>query len=578
MSESKQKKTEGLFRLSISNKMLFLVLLLAFVLSVTAIVIAYRVYSKTMDDHYLTNTIRLANTASALVDHETVEKYSTMILSRYLEASEEERADQDGVAYRSRFSGIEENDDYQQLRLTLIKIVEENDIAFGYLMVIDKAREVCLYIADGDTNEDTYCPPGVWEPIEPEQADMLRSGREAVITNEEYGWLSSSGSPICGSEDGTFSAAIVEISMNEVMQDRHDFLLNFCVVLLLVIGLLSALITWMMHRQVVVPINKLSKAVSEYSYDRAHQMDSHPVTCNHFSGLNIHTGDELENLSNVMDDLESQLAAYIDNLTQVTAEKERIGVELNVAARIQADMLPRIFPPFPDREEFDLYAAMNPAKEVGGDFYDFFMTDENHLAVVMADVSGKGVPAALFMMMGKTVLRDYAERGDAPADVVRNANSKLCEGNEAEMFITAWMGFLDTGSGLIRFVNAGHNPPVLIRGGEASFLTMKSNMVLAAWDGFPYCEDSFRLLPGDLLYLYTDGVTEAMNDAHELYGDDRLIQALSASFGEGDTACRNVCSAVKRELTEFVGSAPQFDDITMLCLYYGGPDSESGES
>ncbi len=269
--------------------------------------------------------------------------------------------------------------------------------------------------------------------------------------------------------------------------------------------------------------------------------------------------------------LSDDINATVSTLKQyIAAAAARIDEELAFAKNIQQSALPSVFPPYPDREDFSLYATMDTAKEVGGDFYDFDLLDERKLSFLVADVSGKGIPAAMFMMTGKTVLRDYAERGDEPVDVVRNANRKLCDGNEAEMFITAWMGFLDTETGQVRYVNAGHNPPVLIRDGQAAFLEQESNMVLAAFESFPYCEQVLQLEPGDLLYLYTDGVTEATNAARELFGDDRLIQALSASFGEGESACRSVCSTVKQKVDEFVDGAPQFDDITMLCLYYGG--------
>ena len=269
--------------------------------------------------------------------------------------------------------------------------------------------------------------------------------------------------------------------------------------------------------------------------------------------------------------LSDDINATVSTLKQyIAAAAARIDEELAFAKNIQQSALPSVFPPYPDREDFSLYATMDTAKEVGGDFYDFDLLDERKLSFLVADASGKGIPAAMFMMTGKTVLRDYAERGDEPVDVVRNANRKLCDGNEAEMFITAWMGFLDTETGQVRYVNAGHNPPVLIRDGQAAFLEQESNMVLAAFESSPYCEQVLQLEPGDLLYLYTDGVTEATNAARELFGDDRLIQALSASFGEGESACRSVCSTVKQKVDEFVDGAPQFDDITMLCLYYGG--------
>ena len=215
---------------------------------------------------------------------------------------------------------------------------------------------------------------------------------------------------------------------------------------------------------------------------------------------------------------------------------------------------------------------MNTAKEVGGDFYDFYMLDENKLAFLIADVSGKGIPAAMFMMTGKTVIRDHAERGDTPIEVFRNSNNKLCEGNDADMFITCWMGFLDTDTGLVRFVNAGHNPPVVIRGGSASFIQQRANMTLTAMENMKYREQQLQLQPGDFLFLYTDGVTEATDANEKMFGEERLLAALSQDFGAGDDGCRKICADVKKQLDLFVQDAPQFDDITMLCLYYGGKD------
>ncbi len=270
-------------------------------------------------------------------------------------------------------------------------------------------------------------------------------------------------------------------------------------------------------------------------------------------------------------ELSDDINATVGTLKQyISAAAARIDRELALAKSIQQSALPSVFPPYPDRTDVSLYATMDAAKEVGGDFYDFYLLDENRLAFLVADVSGKGIPAAMFMMTGKTVLRDYAERGDSPAEIAENANAKLCEGNDAEMFVTAWMGFLETDTGLVRFVNAGHNPPVLIRDGAASFVPQKANLTLAAMEGVPYREQTLRLRPGDLLFLYTDGVTEAANAAEELFGNDRLREALSKRFGSGEAAVRAVCGTVKEALDAFTGDAPQFDDITMLCLYYAG--------
>ena len=262
------------------------------------------------------------------------------------------------------------------------------------------------------------------------------------------------------------------------------------------------------------------------------------------------------------------LKEYIGNLSLVTAEKERIGAELQVATQIQASMLPCLFPAFPSRKEFDIYASMMPAKEVGGDFYDFFLVDEEHLAVVVADVSGKGVPAALFMVIAKTLIKNHAQLGQCPAEVFTRSNEQLCEGNEAGMFVTAFMGVLNLITGEFTYVNAGHNPPCLrMAEGNFEFLKLKSGFVLAGMEGVRYQENTITLKKGDMLYLYTDGVTEATDSRGELFSDFRLLEALNTCK---DDSLSGLLAGVKADIDAFVKEAPQFDDITMLVLSFRG--------
>lgn len=249
-------------------------------------------------------------------------------------------------------------------------------------------------------------------------------------------------------------------------------------------------------------------------------------------------------------------------------DKQQIASELSVATHIQTSMLPRIFPAFPEREDFDIYASMNPAKEVGGDFYDFFLIDKDHLAIVVADVSGKGVPAALFMVIAKTLLKDHAQSGDVPTLVFKEVNQLLCESNDEGMFVTAWMGVLELSTGHLDYVNAGHNPP-LLKGscGEYEYLRTRSGIALACMEGVSYRASSLELKSGYTLFLYTDGVTEAMDANHQLYGEERLINILNH---HKDAAPEKLLAAVHADINNFVGDAPQFDDITMLGLRYHG--------
>ena len=266
---------------------------------------------------------------------------------------------------------------------------------------------------------------------------------------------------------------------------------------------------------------------------------------------------EIGQLAKNIDVMEENIINYVENLTRVTQEKEQIKAELNVATQIQADMLPRIFPPFPDRHEFDIYASMNPAKEVGGDFYDFFMIDNDHIALVMADVSGKGVPAALFMVISKTLIKNRAQMGGSPSEILHDVNNQLCEGNE------------EISTGKIICSNAGHEYPAVYRADSGYELFMsKHSPAVATMEGMKFRESEFTLNPGDNLFIYTDGVAEATNINDELYGTDRMIADLNKTQKQ---SVQETLSFMKHQVDEFTGEAPQFDDITMLCLrYFGG--------
>jgi sigma-B regulation protein RsbU (phosphoserine phosphatase) len=270
--------------------------------------------------------------------------------------------------------------------------------------------------------------------------------------------------------------------------------------------------------------------------------------------------------------MNKDLIGYIDENTKITAEKERIDTELNLATNIQAGMLPDKFPAFPDRNDFDIYASMTPAKEVGGDFYDFFMIDENRLGIVMADVSGKGVPAALFMMYSKILLKSYTLMKQNPKAALEEVNRQICENNPEELFVTVWLGVLDLKTGICTASNAGHEKPAVKQAdGHFELFKDKHGMMIGYMDGVPFKEYELKLSKGSKLFLYTDGVAEATNADEELFGTDRMIEALRTA--ENKTP-KDVLEAVNEAVDEFVGDAPQFDDLTMLCIEYNGDNEE----
>ena len=365
--------------------------------------------------------------------------------------------------------------------------------------------------------------------------------------------------------DTTAPAEAIKVEYNEISENaREEFLSGMkksraTMIILLVISLLlcgSGAI--LLAGRIVRPINRMARKVTEISEDKLlFEMED-----------SFRTRDEIEILAQSFANLSSRTVEYIKQITTITAEKERIGAELNVAANIQADMLPRIFPPYPNNKEFDLFASMTPAKEVGGDFYDFFMIDDSHIALVMADVSGKGVPAALFMVIAKTLIKDRALQGGSPAEILEDVNAQLCEGNEASLFVTVWLAIIDLKTGEGMAANAGHEHPALRHNGEEFHLVeYRHSPAVAVMEGMKFRQHPFKLEPGDTLFVYTDGVPEATDKNNRLFGTDRMLEALNKDKTANPKA---LLKNVNDGISTFIGDAEQFDDTTMLCFHYKG--------
>lgn len=277
------------------------------------------------------------------------------------------------------------------------------------------------------------------------------------------------------------------------------------------------------------------------------------------------SGNEIDSIILALNDVGHKMNRYITDLTHATAEKERISAELNVATQIQGEMLPQIFPPYENHPELELFATMEPAKEVGGDFYDFYLIDDDHFGIVVGDVSGKGVPAALFMVIAKTLVKDTAMHSHTPAEIFEFVNNILCEGNDSGLFVTCWLGILTLSTGELTFANAGHTAPILYKDGKFSYLVTKPNLMLAGMEGMHYANHSVTIQGGDRLFVYTDGITEATNAQNELFGEERLLQSIEKTRG---LSSKEVLAAVRADIDAFVKDAVQFDDITMLELSF----------
>ena len=471
--------------------------------------------------------------------------------------------------------GGENSEAYSRVQSMLNTVKKDGNITYLSLVIPDE-DSVTFYIdtcvpemGDDPANQLTYGTDVLYTDAANDEADLQKYNYawdlysenkgtdKPVVTDNSYGYNYTAVSPILD-ENGN---AIAEIQYILDMQAVRDHLRVFlyqmlgisfsiiCVALLLYM----ILVKWM----VLNPVEKLSQFTTDIIKSGNFEKKK----------IELKTRDEIEDLGQSFNFMIERLEDYIQNLTAVTAEKERIGAELNVATHIQSSMLPCIFPAFPDRDELDIYATMTPAKEVGGDFYDFFMVDERHIAIVMADVSGKGVPAALFMVIGKTLIKDHTQPGRDLGEVFTEVNNILCESNDNGMFITAFEGVLDLVTGEFRYVNAGHEKPFIYRkNGEYEAYETNAGFVLAGLEDIEYQEQTVNLSIGDKIFQYTDGVTEAVNKDKKLYGMDRLQHALNEKCLE--CSPEETLRLVKEDIDAFVGDNDQFDDITMLCLEY----------
>ncbi len=348
----------------------------------------------------------------------------------------------------------------------------------------------------------------------------------------------------------------------ESIMDTIMTTVGMMILIVLILGVVAGFLSYRQADRITQPIEKLTDSVRNLQGD---QLDFK---------WDLNTGDEVQTLAEAFVTMTGRMKQYIKDITEITAEKERIGAELSVATNIQASMLPCIFPPFPDRKEFDLYAKMDPAKEVGGDFYDFFFVDEDHLALVMADVSGKGIPAALFMVIAKTLIKNHAQLAEKVEEVFANSNNQLCEGNGEELFVTAWLGVVDLKTGAMQFCDAGHENPYILHedGTVEALLPPRKKPPLATLEGLKYIPNETVLKKGDCLFLYTDGVPEATNSGNELYGTDRLEKILAKHT---EDSAETILTEVRADVDAFVADAPQFDDLTMLAFRLRSLEGES---
>ncbi|MDD4368216.1 MAG: PP2C family protein-serine/threonine phosphatase [Oscillospiraceae bacterium] len=491
--------------------------------------------------------------------HQDLERYGDLAYS-YAETA---AAYIDGDKVSGYVASLQKDEYYEQVMDFLNSTLTHTDILYYYVFV--PYEDDLVYVWDADEAEGA-CPLGYRE-------DYMEGGKEASVNamagltagefhvthDPTYGYIGSAYYPIRNAAGEAVALVGVDLSMPDINSGLAYFVAVIVVCVVAAVVIFISILYSIFRQSLIVPINRLNAAAKKMVGNLENEDDM---------DIEIHTRDEIEELAKAFRQMYGEVKAYIHRLTHITAEKERIEAELDVAKHIQAAMLPCIFPAFPERSEFDIYATMTPAKEVGGDFYDFFLVDDNRLAVVMADVSGKGVPAALFMMISQTLIKSAAQTGLSPKAVLEKVNNQLCVNNEAEMFVTVWLGILEISTGKMACANAGHEyPAVKRRDSGFELFKDKHGFVLAGMRGSRYKEYELQLARGEAIFVYTDGVTEATNAHEELYGTKRALAALNK---REKVSCEELLQSVHGDVNQFVGEAPQFDDITMLCLEYRG--------
>ena len=539
MSNAPKKKRKKLT----TKAILGLIFVLAFIVVFVCIGITWR-YIEDFDDSHYGTAFTLTHTASEYIDGDKALMY---------------------------YESGKTDDYYQRVQDFLQLMRSEGNLDRLYVFVPTQDDSVMLWSTDGSDSNAL----GVRQPLE---GDFKKSAMSAfsgesdnVANNVHFSdrnankLVVTSFAPIRDKSGKPVALVAAEFKGESIFIKIIEF--NLATLgIVLVSSIIPIIIFYRKTKKgILLPIKRLNSAAKQMVGD----LESEKVVT-----PDIHTGDEIEELSDSFGQMNVELREYIRQLNLATAEKERIGAELNMARDIQAAQLPSDFPAFPERKEFDVYASMTPAKEVGGDFYDFFLVDDDHLAMVIADVSGKGIPASLFMMIAKILLKNRLMAGDSPSAALERVNNQLIENNiKPKQFVTVWMAVLELSTGKGTAANAGHEHPVLKRAdGSYELVEYRHSPPVSLVKKMRFREHDFEMCAGDRLFVYTDGVAEAMNTERELYGTDRLLTVLNS---DPDAAPQQVLENVTNGIDAFVGEAEQFDDITMLSFVYHGIDGDN---
>ena len=527
-------------------KTIFTLVVLLVVYTLIVCIIGYRDVSLALMNQYEDHAFRTAGVAARFVNPDKIDEYME--------------------------SGGE-GEEYETVWTRLSSICNSSGSTFIYVILPDRSdykHITFLFSTMNQSRNYTQYEFGyVRETTNEEYEQKYRricvekSARELVIRDKGYIETDphiTAMIPLISSDGECKAILCVQYQMDEIVGVRNSYVRKVCLTMVITSLIIIIALSLRLNHSLLKPVRVITAEATRFA--------SENVQAGQKLRSTIRNEDDIGYLAEAIDQMEEQIHDYVSNLTRVTAEKERISTEMSLASRIQKDMLPNIFPAFPDRDDFDIFATMDPAREIGGDFYYFFLIDNTHLCVVIADVSGKGVPAALFMMAATIVLVDNARMGKTPSQVLRSANEAICSTNREEMFVTVWLGILDLETGRLTASNAGHEYPVMKHpGGGFELIRDPHGFVVGGMEDIEYNDYELIMEPGSKLFVYTDGVPEAATRDDRLFGTDRMLEAMNA---DPDADPVTLLQNVKAAVNDFVADAEQFDDMTMLCLEYKG--------
>ena len=563
MRKKGTKKKKPLQRLTINAILMVSASLLLIVGS-----IGFALNIATSIQGYKRETTHSLEFALSILDANFVEYICDEVRSTYDQVESEGLDDPFSKEYMDRFAYLI-NDDFWVSRAVMEKAVDYAQLDSVAIVIPDEERHRIIYVIDGYDLEHAYAP-GQWIRTDIPGQDSLETIEKIASSDASMifgygdvnGWIATNYVKLYDKEGNFIAYVTGDIYINDFVKSVARNFIFFLLALLMLVILTAVIISFVAKRNIIDPINLLAESAYEYT---KRDKTAEEVTETFFENRSMGASLEMDTLGRTLSDMEKDINETMRRIREMTSEKERLSAEMSLATNIQAGVLKTDFPAYPDRHEFDIFASMTPAKEVGGDLYDFFLIDDDHLCMVVGDVAGKSVPAALFMMITTIIIRNVATMEKSVSQIMKKTNQQLCRNNKEFLFVTVWLGVYTISERKLTFANAGHENPVIFRKseGEFEFYITKHDPPLGIDEDMEFSEDTVDLAPGDKFFVYTDGVVEVTRGDDVLYGNQRLLSCLNAN---ASLQVKELLGVVEGDVGKFIEGAPQFDDLTMLCL------------